>query len=257
MRGSVRRAARSTQAAAVALSVLISAWLVGALGGVHCLAMCGGLLAAVGTREAMTQPLLPARAVARRQFAYQAGRVATYTVLGIALGSAGALALSAAALSPLQRLLYLAANLFLLLLGLHTAFATPGIAWLQRAGAAAFGGVLRHMRPLLRHSGIAGRLALGLVWGLVPCALVYSVLPLALFAGGAWQGGAVMFAFGIGTVPNLLAAGVLISRARGIVERNTLRYAAGALLTVFALIGIWRVLFDPAAMAKGPFCLGS
>lgn len=247
-------AGRSAEAL-VALSALISAWLVGALGGLHCLSMCGGLLAAVGTRDALEQPLLPARVVASRQFAYHAGRIITYVLLGVAFGAAGALALSAAALLPLQRALYLTANVFLLLLGANLALGTPGIAWLQRAGAAAFGGVLPVLRPLLHRPGAAGRIALGLIWGLVPCALVYSVLPLALFAGGAWQGGAVMLAFGIGTLPNLLAAGVFLDRGKRVLERSPLRYAAAAILTGFGLVGIWRVFYEPGALATGPFCL--
>lgn len=237
------------------ISLLISAWLVGAFGGWHCFSMCGGLLAAVGTRDAVTRPLLPARTVTLRQLAYHAGRITTYALLGMAFGTVGALALSAAALLPLQRALYLAANIFLLLLGVNLALGTPGVAWLQRAGAAAFSGVLPTVRPLLQRPGTAGRITLGLLWGLVPCALVYSVLPLALFAGGAWQGGAVMLAFGIGTVPNLLAAGMLLDHGKQFVERSTLRYGAAAILMAFALVGIWRVVYESGAMAKGPFCL--
>ena len=59
----------------------------------------------------------------------------------------------------------------------------------------------------LRGRGIASRFALGALWGLTPCALVYGVLPLALLSGGAWQGALIMLAFGVGTLPNLLAAG--------------------------------------------------
>jgi sulfite exporter TauE/SafE len=96
---------------------------------------------------------------------------------------------------------------------------------------------------------------LGLVWGLVPCALVYSVLPLALLSGGAWQGGTVMLAFGLGTLPNLLAAGVLLSRTRRALETKALHVAAAAVLIGFALAGIWRVIYSPGDLAQGPFCL--
>ena len=239
----------------MALCLLISAWLVGALGGLHCLAMCGGLLAALAVRDGTPRPMIPARALAVRQLGYHAGRIATYTLLGAAFGAAGAAALQATEYLPLQRALYLAANVFLLLLGVGIALRTPGVPWLQRAGAATFGAVLPVVRPLLRHPGTAGRIAMGLVWGLVPCALVYSVLPLALFAGGAWQGGAVMLAFGLGTLPNLLAAGMLLVRARKLLEGAGLRYAAAAVLIAFALVGIWRIAYEPGALAQGPFCL--
>ena len=237
------------------LSVLISAWIVGALGGLHCFAMCGGLLAAVAARDGAMQPLLPARTIAARQLGYHAGRIATYALLGAAFGAAGAAALRAADLLPFQRAVYFAANVFLLLLGVSLALGTPAVAWLQRGGANAFGMVLPIVRPLLQRPGATGRMALGLVWGLVPCALVYSTLPLALLSGGAWQGGAVMLAFGLGTLPNLLAAGVLLARTRRALEKKALHYAAAAVLIAFALAGIWRVIYSPGTLAQGPFCL--
>lgn len=237
------------------LSVLISAWLVGALGGLHCLAMCGGLVTAVAARDTASRPLLPARTVTVRRLAYQAGRISTYALLGAVFGATGALAMQAADYLPLQRALYVAANVFLLLLGASLAFAMPGGGWLQRSGAKAFGAVLTRMQPLLRRPGAAGRLALGLLWGLLPCGLVYSVLPLALFAGGAWQGGAVMLAFGLGTLPNLMAADVLVGRAKRAFDDKAIRYGVATVLIAFGLIGIWRVLYDPGALARGAFCL--
>jgi uncharacterized protein len=243
----------------VALSLLISAWLVGALGGFHCLAMCGGFTTAIASRNERARggvaPLLPARAIVLQQLGYHAGRVTTYMLLGTAFGAAGAVALQAAYLLPVQRAMYVVANTFLLLLGVSLATRVAGVAWLQRAGTGAFGATLTALRPLLRRPGTAGRILLGLVWGLVPCALVYSVLPLALFAGGPWQGAAVMLAFGIGTLPNLAATGVLLDRARPLFERPALRRGAAALLVTFALVGLYRALYLPASMAQGPFCL--
>lgn len=237
------------------LSVLISAWLFGVLGGMHCMAMCGGLLAAVGTRDGGAKPMLPARTIAARQLAYQVGRISTYALLGAVFGAAGALALHAADYLPLQRALYAAANVFLLLLGASLAFAVPGSGWLQRTGAQAFGAVLKTTQPLVRRPDAAGRMALGLLWGLLPCGLVYSTLPLALLAGGAWQGGAVMLAFGLGTLPNLMAADLLFGRVRRALDGKTARYAVAVVVIAFGLAGLWRVVYYPGALAQGPFCL--
>src|SRR5439155_16608879 len=137
---------------------------------------------------------------------------------------------------------------------LSLAFGTPGIAWLQRAGVRVFGTVLPIVRPVLMRPGVSGRVALGLVWGLVPCALVYSVLPLALFAGGAWQGAAVMLAFGLGTVPNVLGAGILVNRAGRFQDRPAVRYAVATVIGIFAIIGAYRALWVSGALAQGPFC---
>jgi sulfite exporter TauE/SafE len=243
----------------MAYSALISAWLVGALGGLHCLAMCGGFMAAIAARDRAagngTAPLLPARAIAWQQLGYQAGRIATYMLLGAAFGFGGAAALKAADALSIQRAIYVLANVFLLALGIKLALNAHGIGWLQHAGSRTFGAMLPAAGPLLRQPGARGRIALGLLWGLVPCALVYSVLPLAMFAGGAWQGAAVMLAFGLGTLPNLAATGLLIGRAKPMFDRTRLRFAAAALLVTFAAVGIYRVLYVPNALATGPFCL--
>jgi sulfite exporter TauE/SafE len=241
----------------MALSVLVSAWLVGAMGGVHCVAMCGGFMTAVGARDASLQPLLPARAIVIRSLAYHAGRIATYAALGSVLGAAGALAYGAVDLVPVQRALHVAANLFLLALGAGLALRMPGVgvAWLQRAGAMAFAAGLPTLRPLLERPGAAGRIALGLAWGLMPCALVYSVAPLALFAGGAWQGAAVLLAFGLGTLPNLMASTVALDRIARHASRGAIRRAGGALMIAFAIAGIWRAFARGDAPLANAFCL--
>jgi hypothetical protein len=156
---------------------------------------------------------------------------------------------------PVQRFLYVVANLCLLALAVAIAWKQGTFAWLERAGGALFGKLLPAFRPLLRMGTAPARYALGMLWGLVPCALTYGVLPIALFAGGIWQGAAVMLAFGLGTLPNLLAAVWVMARARRWLDARMVRYPAAALLAGFALVGIWRALFDAASHAHGPFCL--
>ena len=244
----------------MAASALIGACLVGLLGGVHCLAMCGGFMAAISVRDAgasgnETVPLLPARVIVRRQLEYHAGRIGTYVILGAAFGAAGAAALRAADFVPIQRGLYVAANAFLLLLAASLVTRSLALEGLQRIGVRAFGAALPVLRPLLQRPGALGRAGLGVVWGFVPCALVYSMLPLALFSGSAWEGAAVMLAFGLGTLPNLLGANLVFARLRPLIARPVWRAAAAALIAGFAALGIYRALYDPGALAQGPFCL--
>lgn len=243
----------------MALSALIGALLAGILGGAHCLAMCGGFVTAMAggahSAGALATPIFPARTLAWRQLAYNAGRITTYALLGAAAGGAGGALLSAADWLPLQRTVYVVANLFLLALALAIASKRAGVAWLQDAGNALFAKALPAVRPLLEADSTAARYALGMIWGLVPCALTYSVLPIAAFAGGAMPGAAVMLAFGIGTLPNLLAAGWLLSRAGRWLEAPAFRLAAAALIAGFAAVGLWRALFAPGSLAQGPFCL--
>jgi sulfite exporter TauE/SafE len=240
----------------MSITVLVSAWLVGALGGVHCIAMCGGLLSAVAARDAnRVATLRPAAEIARRQFAYHAGRLATYALLGALFGAAGAATLGAVSVLPLQRALYVAANVLVVLLGASLAFRAATLAPLQQAGLRAFAPVLRGLQPLLLRPGASGRIALGFAWGFMPCAMIYGVLPLALLSGGAWQGAAVMLAFGLGTLPNLLAVGVLLARTRRLLSARALRHAGAAVLIAFGLFGLWRIAWAPGDLAQGAFCL--
>jgi hypothetical protein len=236
---------------------LISAWLAGLLGGAHCIAMCGGFIAALApSREPSgAVPLRSSAALLVGQFPYHAGRIASYAFVGAAFGAVGGLALTAPGLLSLQRGLYVVANLFLLALALAIVGGSAHAEWLQRAGAGLFPRILPVVRSLRARDGVPARVGLGLVWGLVPCGLTYSVLPLALFAGSGPDGAAVMLAFGVGTLPGLLAVGWMAGRARRWLGRPGVRYAAAALLTAFAGAGIYRALFGPMATGQGPFCI--
>ena len=228
------------------VSALIGALLAGLLGGAHCLAMCGGFVAAMSgagkSLKAQGSPLLPAGALARRALPYNLGRMTTYIGLGAIAGGAGGAALFASDLFAVQRALFVVANIFLLVLAWAIAPDGKGVAWLQSVGAAVFARVLPAVRPLLARDDVLARYALGTLWGLVPCGLVYAVLPIALFAGGMAQGAAVMLAFGLGTLPNLLAAGWIAARARTRLNSPFVRDAAAVLLIGFACVGIWRAL---------------
>ncbi len=238
---------------AVPQSALIGAFLAGLLGGVHCLAMCGGWVA-LASRPGGAAPLVPAATLRAGLLLSHAGRITTYAVLGALFGAAGGAAL-AASLAPFQRGLYVAANLLLLLLAASIALRGIEFPALERLGLAAFRRLLPAVTRLVPAEGLASRYALGLLWGFTPCALVYGVLPVALFAGSAADGALVMLAFGLGTLPNLLAAGVVLGGARRIFNRAIYRYLAGAVVAGFALAGLYRAWFVPDVLGHGPFCL--
>jgi sulfite exporter TauE/SafE len=243
----------------MALSALIAAFTAGLLGGVHCVAMCGGFVTAFSAAAARSgdrvAALRPAAALARAQLPYNIGRIATYMGLGAIAGGVGGAALAAAQWLPLQRALYVVANLLLLGVGLAIAGKAAEIAWLSRTGTALFALAAPAMRRLVGREHAGARMLLGMLWGLVPCGLVYAMLPIALFAGSAAAGAAVMLAFGIGTLPNLVAAGWLVGRARQWLASRALRYAAAAVLIGFAGVGLARALFGPMSHGQGAFCL--
>ena len=83
---------------------------------------------------------------------------------------------------------------------------------------------------------------LGLLWGWLPCGLVYSALVTALASGSAASGALMMLAFGLGTLPNLLLAGLLAARLKAYAAKPAVRLIAGLVVLGFGLRGLFMAL---------------
>ena len=207
------------------------------VGGLHCAGMCGGIVGALQLNRPREV------SAARLAAGYHSGRLASYTLAGLLAGVLGA-ALYAADVMPVQAALLAVGGVMLLAIG---ASMFGRNAWLKRiepAGA----WLWRFISPLARRvypprTGWQA-LAAGLVWGWIPCGMVYAALPLALVAGGPLQGALVMLAFGLGTLPNMLAVDVAvhgIGRAGQAGAARSLAWVrplAGAAIIVFGISGL-------------------
>lgn len=207
----------------------LALFLVGLLGGTHCVGMCGGIVSALSMGAAPRWSM---------HLAYNAGRIASYAAAGAVVGALGAAGSSLASQLPLRMGLYLFANLMLVAMGLYLLGATRSLAFTERAGQHLW----RRLQPLTRRFLPATRPAqafpLGLLWGWLPCGLVYSALATALASGSAGRGAAAMLAFGLGTLPNLLLAGMLLARLRAVVQQRALRVASGLAVAGFGVHGL-------------------
>jgi uncharacterized protein len=169
---------------------LWTAFLLGLVGSLHCAGMCGPLALALPATGNTT----PAYVLGR--VAYNAGRIITYCLLGIVFGLVGWTLL----LAGLQRWVSIALGVALLL-GL---FASRRLA-LARPVTSAVNQLKASMSVLLRHRSLAGLAVLGLLNGLLPCGLVYVACAGAAATGDILAGASYMTAFGVGTVPMMLA----------------------------------------------------
>jgi sulfite exporter TauE/SafE len=233
-------------------STLFPVFLVGLLGSVHCVGMCGGIVGAfsVATPErrpfpvpVLTQSRSPAIAMPSaplRSVAYNAGRITSYAAIGALAGGLAGGARTVAGLASFQTAGYWVANLMLVALGLYLLNAWSGLARLELAGQALW----RRIRPLTTHflpADSAGKLfGLGMLWGWLPCGMVYGVLLTAMAAGSAVDGALVMLAFGAGTLPALTLLGVAGSRLSAWSRRPGVRLAAGLLVLGFGVLGLTR-----------------
>ena len=215
---------------------LIGAFLVGLLGGVHCVGMCGGIVGAFSLQLPGRGPRIS------YHLAANLGRLTSYVFIGLIAGTVGSASAFLSHLFPAEKILYLIANLVLIALGLHLAGIWSGVLILETAG----GGVWKRLQPLFKKlvpiQTMPQAFAAGMVWGWLPCGLVYSVLIAALASGTALQGGLTMLAFGLGTLPNLLLMGLFASQLQRFLARRGVRLAAGLIIVALGLLGLARVL---------------
>jgi uncharacterized protein len=222
------------------LGIYLTAFLVGLLGGVHCLSMCGGV---VGSLTLGLDPrirrdpwlMLP------YQVTYNLARIAGYATAGALFGGLGALLLQLDAFQVMQRALYALAGIVMILLGLYLGGWWRLIAVVERAGAVLW----RRLEPLGRRilpvRSLPQAAALGYLWAWIPCGLVYSVLITAVATGSVVDGALVMLAFGLGTLPNLLGIGFLAGAAARVSERAWVRQVAGLLVIGFGIHALWQL----------------
>lgn len=212
------------------LPLLVSAVILGLLGGGHCLGMCGGLM------SALTLAIPSAQRAQRFKLllAYNLGRICSYTIAGLLIGLAGV----AVANSPAAMLLRVAAGILLICMGLYLAGWWSGLTRIEALGR----GLWRYIQPLTRRfmpvTNVPRAMVLGGLWGWLPCGLVYSTLLWASSQGNALHSAALMLAFGLGTLPVLIATGLAAERVSRVLRRKGVRVAGGLLVILF---GIWTL----------------
>jgi hypothetical protein len=213
---------------------LVSAFLVGLLGSTHCIGMCGGIVGALtfGLKEDIRRS---PRSLLSYLLAYNIGRIASYVTAGAVVGFLSAQAWRVTTPAHASLAARIISGGFMIALGLYLSGWWPGLGALERLG----GKFWRRIEPLGRRflpvNHPVKALLLGLVWGWLPCGMVYAALAWTLLAGSAGQGALLMLAFGLGTLPMLLALG---SAARWLGEaarRPLVRQLTGALIMLFGL----------------------
>lgn len=225
--------------------------MIGLLGGLHCIGMCGGIVSAfsAAANPVRTFPIAvtnvqitQAMAVnnVTRVFAYNAGRISSYAVAGAMLGGVAGSIQSWSSLASVQMAGYWLTNLMLVALGLYLMDVWRGLVHLEKYGQILWRQIQPLMKLLLPIDNAGKAFALGGLWGWLPCGMVYSVLLTAMFSGSAVSGASVMLAFGLGTLPMMLGLGLIGARLRVWAQRRAIRIACGALVLSFGVLGLIR-----------------
>lgn len=220
----------------VAATSIWAFFLTGLAGGAgHCLAMCGPIVASLGLAAPAGRP---AFTIAAGTLPYHLGRVTTYGAIGAVMGLTGSFVNVAGRLAGASNAVAVLAGGLMVLVGLG---ATGVSGPLERATAGWTARLTGAARTLLAGDG-GGRLyPLGLALGLLPCGLSWTAFLGAAATGGPVPGLLSALAFGLGTVPGLLAAGV-VTAAFGQGARGVLRRLGGFAVALLGLLFLIRGL---------------
>jgi len=212
----------------VDLLVLSAALLSGVFGGVHCVAMCGGIATSLSATRGDLSPLAGSLLL-------NLGRVGGYVLAGAIVGGLGGTLLGVVRIDGLANTLRLLVGLVMLVAAARLAF--PGrLRLLSRPGRLVEAWLQPLRRIALSQQGPWRNLLLGMLWGWLPCGLSTTILVAAWFEASALHGAAVMFAFGLGTLPLMVGLGWSGAHFARTLARPAARGTAAALIAVAGLI---------------------
>ena len=210
-------------------ATLLSALLMGLIGSTHCIGMCGGIISTLSTNfngKNSSQPFTI-------QLFYNIGRITSYSLFGLLVGLFS---------SQLMQMLpnphavsMKIAGVFFILLGLYISQLLNSFKYLESAGQKLWVKIEPFGRKYLPAQNSWSALKLGLVWGWLPCGLVYSALALAVTQLNPLHSALTMFAFGLGTLPTLLLIGHFAHNVKAILQNKTVRYVLGLILIIYGI----------------------
>ncbi len=211
-----------------------AAFLIGFLGGAHCIGMCGGIMGALAMavppeqrRPGKLVPIL---------LCYNTGRIISYSIAGGILGALGWFLSDQ--FNHAGIVLRYIAGLMLIAMGLYLASWWTGLRHLEKAGYALWQKIQPVIKQLMPVKSPLHAMLIGSLWGWLPCGLLYSALSWSA-AAGSWQDAmALMFFFGLGTLPAVMATGIFLDRVRAFIQSRAIRSGAAILVIAY---GIWTL----------------
>ena len=211
------------------------AFMTGLAGGFgHCIGMCGPVVASYALAGAgSSQGAIPA-AVMQHLF-YNAGRITTYSLLGAVMGLTGSFINVTGSLAGIQNAVAVLAGFMMLVMGLNITGIWGSTRWIEKHNLR----ILLSARQIQASTSPLRSVLLGLILGLLPCGLSYTIFIAAAGTGSTLGGVKMALLFGLGTLPALLTFGALIS-VLGSSVRAVIYRAGGVLVIVMGLYYLWR-----------------
>ncbi|MBV1913465.1 MAG: sulfite exporter TauE/SafE family protein [Cycloclasticus sp.] len=214
-------------------STYFIAFIFGFLGSTHCVPMCGGI---VGILSQQTNSS-PQQAITKT-LSYNAGRLLSYSFIGLLAGGISQAALSPLDSKSLMQFSHILTSVFMLAFGFYLLGWLNFLSYLERLGQRLWKHISPLGRRLLPIQNKRSAFFLGIIWGWLPCGLVYSALAWSLASADPFNGAFIMLCFGLGTLPMLLVMGIASEKLIQFRSSVIIRRSAGGLIIAFALFSL-------------------
>lgn len=218
------------------------AFIMGLFSSMHCLGMCGSI---IGTLTLSLDQRIRANKARLSRFvlSYNIGRISSYTMAGLIAG-----VLEHVLTLPLgdghgHRILQILSAVFMAGAGLYIAGWFPRFAYIEKLGGFFWRKIEPFGRRLIPVNNLPQALGFGMVWGWLPCGLVYVAVALAATTGEVIRSTFTMLAFGLGTLPAVVGMGIMTSMLVRLSGMHRVRQAAGVFLIILAVIAAFPELY--------------
>ena len=222
-------------------SSYFAAFAMGLFSSLHCIGMCGSI---IGTLTLSLKPEI--RNNKKKLFPYvlnyNIGRISSYTLAGFLVGFIQAIVLFPFGLDNGHRVLQVISASIMIGAGLYLAGWFPRFAYIEKAGAKLWKHIEPFGRKLIPVTTHSQAYLFGMVWGWLPCGLVYAALALAATTGDVYRAGFTMLAFGLGTLPAVLGVGIMTNILTKLAHMQRFKQAIGLLLITIALMAAFPEL---------------
>ncbi|WP_298774251.1 sulfite exporter TauE/SafE family protein [uncultured Shewanella sp.] len=223
---------------------IAAAFIVGLMGAAHCVGMCAGIVGALSSQQAKHNTLSgslnhrkPSSSPFARQLSlvlsYNLGRIGSYTLAGAVVGGFSSGLGLLFNIDAYLLFLRAIAGLMMVATGLYIAQFWTGVMKVEYIGKFIWRGLAPIAQKFIPVQTPPQAIIAGVLWGWLPCGLVYSTLTWSVAANSALEGGLIMLAFGLGTLPALLSMGMAAKQLSYWVQQKSVRRLSGIILMVF------------------------
>ncbi len=228
-------------------SSFLVALLMGVFSSLHCIGMCGSIIGS------LTFSLSPEIRQDKKRllpfiFSYNAGRITSYGIAGATVGLLEVLITFPLGEAHGHRLLQILSALIMTGAGLYIAGWFPRFAYIEKLGVHFWKQIEPYGRKLIPVKDCKHAYLFGMVWGWLPCGLVYAALALTVASGSVLQSALTMIAFGLGTLPAVMGVGVMISVLTRLAAMPRFKQIVGLIMIFLALFAAFPSLNPMAIM---------